>query len=224
MYISSYHETHQNGWFRMGKTWRIYSLCICACCVCVFYIGFHTFHMQKASLTRTFTDKCYIICFGDVNHLYIFCIWSHFLCRAREQEVPKKQGKLSTWVEYQSTNHCCYSWFWVQLEYNLFFPTLLTLKIDKIPRNWFGPHFHTQMHAYLAIHTYTPEATKAPHPLPLFIYCMCACVWMCVCAQNMHVSVYITLFLCVCARISIRDRSRGGVREPQRKKKMAKKI
>ena len=31
-------------------------------------------------------------------------------------------------------------------KYNLFCPTL----INKIPRNWFGSHFHTQVHEYLA--------------------------------------------------------------------------
>ena len=31
----------------------------------------------------------------------------------------------------------------------IFFPDLLTLKIDNISRNLFGPHLHTQIHAYL---------------------------------------------------------------------------
>ena len=41
--------------------------------------------------------------------------------------------------------------FWAKRKYNLFFQTSLTLNIDKIPRHFCGPHFHTQIHAYLAL-------------------------------------------------------------------------
>ena len=82
---------------------------------------------------------------------------------------PDYNDYLSTWVEYKnflwwvefeyndswysnSTHERGHSTHetWVKLEYNLFFQTSLTLNIDKVPRNLWGPHLYTPIHTYVA--------------------------------------------------------------------------